>query len=83
MNLGHLQDDICKTSTCTSSARAAKRVNSLEAGRAEVAPEVPRYRAIGKIGEPVREQHPHDGDMPGDPAGEPAPERQTPGKGEG
>src|ERR1700747_3437251 len=48
-----------------------------------VAPAMPRYRAIGEIGEPVREQHPHDGDMPGDPAGEPAPERQTPGKGGG
>src|SRR5580692_3658733 len=51
--------------------------------RSEVAPEMPRYRAIGKIRKPDREQHPHDGDMPGDPAGEPAPERHTPGKGEG
>src|ERR1700749_2360752 len=41
----------------------------------EVAPEMPRYRAIGEIGEPVREQHPHHGNMPGDSGGEPAPER--------
>src|ERR1700757_518940 len=52
-------------------------------GGSEVAPEMPRYCAIGEIGEPDREQHPHDGDMQGDPAGEPAPERQTPGEGEG
>src|SRR6476659_5738015 len=49
----------------------------------EVAPEMPGYRAVDEIGEPDREQHPHDADMPGDPAGEPAPERQTPGEREG
>src|ERR1700747_1598878 len=41
---------------------------SARSSGSEVAPEMPRYRAIGEVGEPVREQHPHDGDMPGDPA---------------